>query len=212
MLDELKLIEAIAPDILTVIQERYRILQNIYWMQPIGRRNLSESLAMTERVLRTETDLLKKLQLIDSSKSGMMLTARGEEVYNQLGSMMDQLFGMHQIEKRLTNYFGIDRCLITSGDSDQQVKVVSEFGHLLAEALDSNLPNGKNIIAVMGGTTMSKVARELTNLETDQRANLFVPARGGIGEAVDVQANSVNAEMAMRAFFMINLGKVREVT
>lgn len=197
MLDELKLIEAIAPDILTVIQERYRILQNIYWMQPIGRRNLSESLAMTERVLRTETDLLKKLQLIDSSKSGMMLTARGEEVYNQLGSMMDQLFGMHQIEKRLTNYFGIDRCLITSGDSDQQVKVVSEFGHLLAEALDSNLPNGKNIIAVMGGTTMSKVARELTNLETDQRANLFVPARGGIGEAVDVQANSVNAEMAI---------------
>ena len=197
MLDELKLIEAIAPDILTVIQERYRILQNIYWMQPIGRRNLSESLAMTERVLRTETDLLKKLQLIDSSKSGMMLTARGEEVYNQLGSMMDQLFGMHQIEKRLTNYFGIDRCLITSGDSDQQVKVVSEFGHLLAEALDSNLPNGKNILAVMGGTTMSKVARELTNLETDQRANLFVPARGGIGEAVDVQANSVNAEMAI---------------
>lgn len=198
MLDELKLFEAIAPDILTVIQERYRILQNIYWMQPIGRRTLSESLDLTERVLRTETDLLKKLDLIDSSKSGMMLTAKGEEVYNRLGSMMEQLFRVHQIEKRLATYFGIDRCFITGGDSDQQVKVISEFGHLLSEALNTQLPNGKNIIAVMGGTTMAKVARELSNLETEQRENLFVPARGGIGEAVNVQANSVSAEMAIR--------------
>ena len=68
MLDELQLIEAIAPDILLVIQERYRILQNIYWMQPVGRRTLAESVDMTERVLRTETDLLRKLNLIDSSK------------------------------------------------------------------------------------------------------------------------------------------------
>ena len=30
-------------------------------MQPVGRRTLSESLAMTERVLRSETDILKNL-------------------------------------------------------------------------------------------------------------------------------------------------------
>lgn len=59
MLDELKMIEAVAPDILSVLQERFKILRNIYWMQPIGRRNLAESLELTERVLRTETDLLK---------------------------------------------------------------------------------------------------------------------------------------------------------
>jgi len=199
MLDELKLFETIAPDFLAVIQERYRILQNIYWMQPVGRRTLSESLDMTERVLRTETDLLKKLQLINSSKSGMRLTTKGEGVYHKLGSMMDQLFGMHQIEKRLARHFGIDRCLITSGNSDQQVKVISEFGHLLNEALDNVLPNGKNVIAVMGGITMAKVAKELSSLDTERRRNLFVPARGGIGEAVNVQANSVSAEMAIRS-------------
>lgn len=198
MLEELKLFEMIAPDFLAVVQERYRILQSIYWMQPVGRRTLSESLDLTERVLRTETDLLKKLQLIDSSKSGMMLTPKGEETYKKLGSTMDQLFGMHQTEKRLAQYFGIDRCLIADGDSDQQVKVVSEFGHLLNETLASNLPNGNNIIAVMGGLTMAKAARELTNLETERRKNFFVPARGGIGEAVNVQANSVSAEMAIR--------------
>lgn len=60
MLDEIKMIESVAPDIIEVLQERYKILRNIYWMQPIGRRSLSESMGITERVLRTETDLLKK--------------------------------------------------------------------------------------------------------------------------------------------------------
>ncbi len=198
MLDELKLIEAVAPDILSVLQERFKILRNIYWMQPIGRRNLAESLGMTERVLRTETDLLKRLQLIDSSKSGMALTKKGQEVYDALNKVMDQLFGMHQIEKKLTDYFGNERCLVAAGDSDQQSKVVDKFGAILNESLDLLLPEGENIIAVMGGTTMATVAENLTNLESKRRHNLFVPARGGIGEAVTVQANSVSAVMAMR--------------
>lgn len=45
-------------------------------MQPIGRRSLSESMGITERVLRTETDLLKQLDLINTSKSGMTLTKK----------------------------------------------------------------------------------------------------------------------------------------
>ena len=115
MLDELKLIEAVAPDILAVLQERFKILQNIYWMQPIGRRNLAESMEMTERILRSETDQLKKLQLIEVSKSGMTLTEKGEAAYNGLGKMMDQLFGMHRLEKRLADHFGIARCVISTG-------------------------------------------------------------------------------------------------
>lgn len=198
MLDELKMIEAVAPDILSVLEERYRILRDIYWMQPIGRRALAENLHLTERVLRTETDLLKKLKLIESSKSGMQLTPYGEDVYNKLGTIMDQLFGVHQIETRLAEYFGIARCLVTSGDSDRQGKVIEEFGNLLNDSLDSRLPRGENIIAVMGGTTMAKIAEELTNLESEERHNIFVPARGGIGEAVNVQANSVSSVMAMR--------------
>lgn len=197
--DEFKLLETVVPDILTVLQERYRILQHIYWMQPVGRRNLSENLGLTERVLRTETDFLKSLELVVSSKSGMMLTKKGEAIYLQLGSLVDRLFGMRQLEKQLASFFGIDRCLITDGDSDQQRKVISSFGKLLDDALDEQLPNKKNIIAVMGGTTMAMVAEELSILETDQRHNLFVPARGGIGETVSVQANSVSAVMAMKS-------------
>lgn len=199
MLEELKLIESVAPDFLQVLQERYKILRNIYWMQPIGRRSLADSLNLTERVLRTETDLLKKLQLIDASKSGMYLTKKGEDVYEKLGDMMDQLLGMHQVEKKLADHFGIDRCLIAAGDSDRQERILDEFGDLLAESMDLLLPEGENTIAVMGGTTMAHVAERLSNLENDKRHNLFVPARGGIGEAITVQANSVSAMMAMKA-------------
>ena len=68
MLKEFKMIEAVAPDMLDVLQRK--ILRNIYWMQPIGRRSLSETMGITERVLRTETDVLKQLNLIEPSKAG----------------------------------------------------------------------------------------------------------------------------------------------
>ncbi|MED7680270.1 sugar-binding domain-containing protein [Enterococcus faecalis] len=196
MLKEFKMIEAVAPDMLDVLQERFQILRNIYWMQPIGRRSLSETMGITERVLRTETDVLKQLNLIEPSKSGMTLTERGLEVYQGLELVMNQLLGMHQIEKEMTQYFGIQRCIVVAGDSDIQKKVLSDFGDVLTNTLNLLLPNGENTIAVMGGTTMAMVAENMGSLETEKRHNLFVPARGGIGEAVSVQANSISAVMS----------------
>lgn len=196
MLKEFKMIEAVAPDMLDVLQERFQILRNIYWMQPIGRRSLSETMGITERVLRTETDVLKQLNLIEPSKSGMTLTERGLEVYQGLELVMNQLLGMHQIEKEMTQYFGIQRCIVVAGDSDIQKKVLSDFGDVLTNTLNLLLPNGENTIAVMVGTTMAMVAENMGSLETEKRHNLFVPARGGIGEAVSVQANSISAVMA----------------
>lgn len=196
MLDELKMIEAVAPDLLDTMQERFHILRNIYWMQPIGRKSLSESMGITERVLRTETDFLKNIQLIQTSKSGMSLTDKGLAVYQGLETVMNQLLGMHQVEKEISQYFGIKRCIVVAGDSDSQKKVLYEFGDILTDSLDLLLPEGRNIIAVMGGTTMAMVAEHMGTLETEKRRNLFVPARGGIGEAMTVQANSVSAVMA----------------
>ncbi len=196
MLDELKMIEAVAPDLLDVMQERFHILRNIYWMQPIGRRSLSDSMGITERVLRTETDFLKNLQLIETSKSGMTLTEKGLDVYQGLETVMNQLLGMHQIEKEISQYFGIKRCIVVAGNSDNQEKVLYEFGDILTDALDLLLPDGNNTIAVMGGTTMALPAEHMGSLETETRHNLFVPARCAIGEAMSVQANSVSAVMA----------------
>ena len=44
---------------LDVLQERFQILRNIYWMQPIGRRSLSE----TMRELQSESCVQKQMFL-----------------------------------------------------------------------------------------------------------------------------------------------------
>lgn len=45
----------------------------------------------------------------------MTLTERGLEVYQGLELVMNQLLGMHQIEKEMTQYFGIQRCIVVAG-------------------------------------------------------------------------------------------------
>ena len=82
--NDLTWIEQLAPDFLTTIRQRYLILQRIHWLGPVGRRTLAQELELSERVLRTETDLLKASGLILSSKSGMVLTEGGQEVLTKL--------------------------------------------------------------------------------------------------------------------------------
>ncbi|HDT7699487.1 TPA: hypothetical protein RD491_003131, partial [Enterococcus faecium] len=45
------------PDLMDVMKKRYTILRQIMISDVIGRRTLANSLDMTERVLRAETDL-----------------------------------------------------------------------------------------------------------------------------------------------------------
>ena len=63
---------------------------------PVGRRVLAGKMNVTERVLRTETDFLKKQNIIKTSKVGMELTVTGEDVYHELDQMMGQLLGMRK--------------------------------------------------------------------------------------------------------------------
>lgn len=58
--------------------------------------------------------------------------------------------------------------------------------------------SGKNIVAVTGGTTIEAVAEMMTP-DSKNRELLFVPARGGLGEDVKNQANTICAHMAEKA-------------
>ena len=48
----------------------------------------------------------------------------------------------------------------------------------------------------MGGTTMAAVSKSLSPSLANERNLLFVPARGGLGETMAIQANTICAEMA----------------
>lgn len=45
---------------------------------------------------------------------------------------------------------------------------------------------------------MAEVADHMTTILSNKRHLVFVPARGGLGEAVSIQANSVSAQMAKK--------------
>ncbi len=197
MHQEIEWIETIVPDMIEVMSRRYTILKNVAWQEPVGRRSLAQTLGMSERVLRTETDLLRKNGLISSTKSGMILTDKGRQTILGLSAFMDSLLGIQQMERELSARLGIRRCLIVPGNCDENDKVIDAMGKMVTDTLQTLLPLGKNIIAAMGGTTMARVAKCLTPDVSSGRDLLFVPARGGVGERVDIQANNVCAQMAL---------------
>jgi central glycolytic genes regulator len=185
------------PDILSVMQKRYSILQYIHNMQPVGRRSLAGSLNITERVLRSEVEFLKDQNLIDISTVGMTLTEDGATLLVSLQGFMREVTGIDKLERELQRRLQIKQVIVVSGDSDQSPWVKNELGRASANCM-KELLIGENIIAVTGGTTMASVAEMLTP-SLHGKELLFVPARGGIGEDVNNQANTICAKMAEKA-------------
>lgn len=200
------LIEAqkkLLPDLLQVMQKRYQILQYIRLMQPIGRRSLSTSLGLSERILRNEVQFLKDQNLIDIHTSGMTLTDEGSSSLKLLEEMMKDVLGLSSLENKLKEKFNLNRVIVVSGNSDESPWVKKEMGRACVTCIKERLI-GKNIVAVTGGTTLAAVAEMMTP-DSKNREILFVPARGGLGETVENQANTICAKMAERASGMYRL-------
>lgn len=182
------------PDLLQVLHKRYSILRYIGFMQPVGRRSLAASLGLTERVLRSEVDFLKDQNLIFINSVGMSLTSEGKNLLEDLEGLIRELKGIDVMELELKHRLGIRKAVIVQGDSDESPMVKNELGKACALCMKKYL-TGKNIIAVTGGSTMSAVAEVLTP-ELGKKELLFVPARGGIGEEVHNQANTISSIMS----------------
>ncbi|WP_110112473.1 sugar-binding domain-containing protein [Bacillus sp. CGMCC 1.16541] len=187
--------QKLLPDLLSVMQKRYQILQYIRLMQPIGRRNLSTSLGLTERVLRSEVTFLKEQDLVEIHSSGMTLTHDGEELLIKLEEVMKEVSGLRLLETTLKEAFSLSHVIVVPGDSDESSWVKKEMGRASVACIKERLIGKKNIVAVTGGTTLAAVADMMTP-DPKQRDVLFVPARGGLGENVQNQANTICAKMA----------------
>ncbi|MBE1866699.1 gapA transcriptional regulator CggR [Bacillus subtilis] len=185
------------PDLLLVMQKRFEILQYIRLTEPIGRRSLSASLGISERVLRGEVQFLKEQNLVDIKTNGMTLTEEGYELLSVLEDTMKDVLGLTLLEKTLKERLNLKDAIIVSGDSDQSPWVKKEMGRAAVACMKKRF-SGKNIVAVTGGTTIEAVAEMMTP-DSKNRELLFVPARGGLGEDVKNQANTICAHMAEKA-------------
>jgi central glycolytic genes regulator len=185
------------PDLLEIMQKRYQILQYIRLMQPIGRRILSTNLGISERVLRSEVQFLKEQNLIEISSAGMSLTIEGNELLKNLEDMMKEVSGLKDLENKIKNMLQIKDVIVVAGDSDLSPWVKKEMGRACIACVKERLTD-KSVVAVTGGTTLAAVAEMMTP-DLKQSDVLFVPARGGLGEDVKNQANTICARMAEKA-------------
>lgn len=198
MKSEISSIMELIPDAFEVLRKRYRILQYIDFLAPVGRRVLAQQLDMSERSMRTETDILKRQHLIQSNRGGMTLTTEGKELYSELEPIMKSLSGESQKEIALARQLNIARTVIIPGDASNDEAVFAHFGHYLTDLLQASLSeHDENIIVVLGGTTLKAVADHMRSIPLDCH-NIFVSGRGGIGEKVEVQASTITARMAER--------------
>ncbi|MFD1739397.1 sugar-binding transcriptional regulator [Bacillus salitolerans] len=185
------------PDLLSVMQKRYEILRHIRLTQPIGRRSLALTTNMTERVLRSEVDFLKSQNLLDMTTAGMSLTNEGHELLVELDDLMKEVTGLKVLEEKLQAKLQVKKVIVVSGDSDTSEYVKQEMGRAAVMYLKTCI-QPSSVIAVTGGTTLASVASMMTP-ETKHSNLLFVPARGGLGEQVENQANTICAKMAEKA-------------
>lgn len=182
------------PDMLDIMQKRYQLLHYIKFMQPVGRRNLALSLELTERIVRSEVEFLSKQNLIQIHSSGMSLSDEGLNILEKLESVMREVSGIDTIERQLQQKLKVKNVIVVAGNSDTSPWVKSALGKAGAMRMKKMI-SGENIIAVTGGSTMASIA-EMLNPIPGSKNLLFVPARGGLGEDVKNQANTIVAKMA----------------
>ena len=182
------------PEMSELLKKRYQILQAISQEQPIGRRTLSEFSGMTERDIRKETDLLRKQHLIEMKTAGMFITRQGDEVLDSLKTFMQQLTGITDLADRLKQQLGIADVILVPLDSDKAIAVKNQIGKEAARLLEKHFI-GESKVAVTGGSTMAAIAKELSG-EKAYPQTQFIAARGGLGEDVLHQANTIASAFA----------------
>ncbi len=186
----------LVPDILEEMKKRYKILHFISVMQPIGRRSLSQSIGVSERILRAEVDFLKQQGLIDVDSIGMKLSQDGTEVLHKVSPYIKKLFGLSDLEIELQNKLQLKQVIVVPGDVDVDPYVKKELGRATALLMRQYIEE-KDTVALTGGSTIAEVAEMMPDYPHLQSV-LFVPARGGIGENHEYLANTLVSVMAKK--------------
>jgi central glycolytic genes regulator len=184
----------IVPELVPMLLSRYQILRAVRLLQPIGRRALADYLRFQERKIRKEVDLLKEQSLIEVNSAGMQVTSAGEDLLGEMEEYIRELQGLHNLEEMLEKLFAVGQVIVISGDADENQSVKKDMARMTAEYLRQHLQEG-SVLAVTGGTTLAEVAGALS-VSGGKKDIMVLPARGGLGEEVEIQANTVAANIA----------------
>lgn len=193
MKDLVRLQKNIYPDLVKQMEQRYMILYTILLFNPIGRRGIITKTGFQERLVRNEITFLEQEGFIRVSTKGVEITPEGQSVVLELQPFIREVKGLTILEKQLEEMMLVKKVIIVSGNSELNEFTKQELGRVTVNYMQQVIQEDATI-AVTGGTTMAAVADAMVPF---QDVNcMFVPARGGIGEDVENQANTIAAKMA----------------
>lgn len=195
MEDFFELLRKLTPEVVEIFERRYNILKNVRYYQPIGRRMLAEKVKLSERIVRNEIDILRSLGLLVITENGTFLTNEGEDLLEKLSNIVYDIKGLEVLRQKVKDILGAKDIVIVPGDADTNPYVLRELGIAASKFILQLLPDVK-IIAVTGGQTVKEVVDNFPNCSF--KDILVVPARGGIGQEVEKQANTLAANLAKK--------------
>lgn len=202
MRDLSEIYQRIAPELMRVVEERHVLLNYISYAQPIGRRMLAHMSNLSERVVRSHVEIMKENGLVDFTQQGVMITDAGRSLLPALSDSLQEMNRIHEVEEKIRRALQLEKVIVAGGDRDADN--TRELGEKAARVLYEYLAEGQ-VIAVSGGSTMASIAQSLPAKRVQAKV---IPARGGIGERVEYQANmiaSIIAEKTQGTYKMLHL-------
>lgn len=174
------------------IKERYLLLRHIADAEPVGRRTLAGLSGLSERVVRSHVDVLRRSGIVRFTTLGIAMEPEGKRLMPDLLECFLRLNNLDDMQRQIRQKLGLKNVYIVPGDSDKTAK--EELGRRGALLL-SDLFGSVDTVAISGGSTMAEVARMLPEC----LANVTIlPARGSMGNHVEVQANYIAANIASK--------------
>ena len=180
--DLLEVYRRIAPELVNIVEERYAILSHIAHAQPVGRRSLAQLCNLSERVVRSHVELMKDNGLVDLTGQGVILTQDGQQWLPKISKTLYELNRLNELEEAIRKELNLAGVVIAS--TGETKAVLKQLGFAASSAIEAILEPGQIAVAEQLGAK---------HLETT-----VVPARGGVGERVEFQANVIASVIANR--------------
>ena len=176
------------------IKERYLLLRHIADAEPVGRRTLAGLSGLSERVVRSHVDVLRRSGIVRFTTLGIAMEPEGKRLMPDLLECFLRLNNLDDMQRQIRQKLGLKNVYIVPGDSDNDKTAKEELGRRGALLLN-DLLGSVDTVAISGGSTMAEVARMLPEC----LANVTIlPARGSMGNHVEVQANYIAANIAAK--------------
>lgn len=182
------------PEAMEQARLRFRVLRDVLHHQPVGRRQIAQRLGRSERTARSEIGALKEQGALEITPGGILLTDYGMKLISMMDVVVPYLEGLNPLASRLKQYLGLDEVILVSGDSYIDPLTKKELGRVAARYVKEALLHAR-ILAVTGGSTLAEMGNAITPGPGGHEV-LVLPARGGLGERLEEQANAIAAHIA----------------